>query len=424
MSTDAESQAGTQIPVLRGNRRKPACEPCRKQKWSCDHGQPICSRCIRRSRSAECFYHPSPMTKDGPRKKRTSKAPNTEEMPISPENSTRASFPTPTSLSEEHDAETHAVSATAIFPSAHAGRLGPTSFSAIFSENQADLGQGLWDADVAIDYTENWARKPDMAGAPAQEEIQLGVKVLSLLPSRRRCQELIDRYFVAFHPMDPILHRPTVQAWHDGLWATFGKCLDEPREPKKIRAMAQKICGNGRSRTDSGIYRSYSTWVSTFTGPLLRWETLGTLLGVFGIACTTYPAWSDTMGSTGGQLERSRFAIDMLAGTRECMQLCASSDDANDVRVYLIYLPLLLRVNSGEEGMFAHFICCRSCFLTHSRSNDNTFQVAAHGSSRANSSARSLSSGSIIEGRLRPLYRFCCRSSESGRSPLFSSSTS
>jgi hypothetical protein len=420
MSTDAEYHGpGTRIPALRGNRRKPACEPCRKQKWSCDHGQPTCSRCIRRGLSAQCFYHPSPMTKDGPRKKRTSKAPSVEEDSTSPDHSARASFPTPISLSDDHDSEAPAISASAIFPSSHAGSLGPTSFSAIFSENQADLGQGLWDAEAEINDHDDWAAEKIILGANVHEEIQLGMKVLSHLPSRRRCQELLDRYFVAFHPMDPILHRPTVQSWHDGLWETFGKCLEEPREPKKLRAMVQKMYNNGRSRTDPGIYKNYSTWVSAFTGPQFRWETLGILLSVCGIACTTYPAWNHTMDATQGSLGRSHFVTQMLSCTRECMQLCASSEDANDLRVYLIYLSLCLRCNCGEEGMSDPFISYRKCFFPQSKSTNNIHQVADHGSSRASSSAPSLSSASTTERRPKPLYLSCYRNFESGRSPLY-----
>ncbi|KAF4294711.1 hypothetical protein KXW44_009242 [Aspergillus fumigatus] len=47
----------------RRNGQLPSCEPCRKSKLGCDHTRPICNRCVRRGRTEECFYHPSPLTK-------------------------------------------------------------------------------------------------------------------------------------------------------------------------------------------------------------------------------------------------------------------------------------------------------------------------------------------------------------------------
>lgn len=50
------------IHKYRRNRKMPACEPCRKSKVACNHAIP-CSRCIKRRRVEECFYHPSPLTR-------------------------------------------------------------------------------------------------------------------------------------------------------------------------------------------------------------------------------------------------------------------------------------------------------------------------------------------------------------------------
>jgi hypothetical protein len=45
----------------RRNGKLQACEPCRKSKLRCDHGEP-CSRCLRR-RGRECYYHPNPLSR-------------------------------------------------------------------------------------------------------------------------------------------------------------------------------------------------------------------------------------------------------------------------------------------------------------------------------------------------------------------------
>lgn len=50
-------------PAIRRNGLLQSCEPCRKSKLKCDHGRPVCGRCIAKSITQRCFYHPAPMTK-------------------------------------------------------------------------------------------------------------------------------------------------------------------------------------------------------------------------------------------------------------------------------------------------------------------------------------------------------------------------
>nr|POE53260.1 hypothetical protein CFP56_28482 [Quercus suber] len=47
----------------RRNGKQASCEPCRRAKIRCDHQTPTCGRCKRRGVTAECFYHPAPLTK-------------------------------------------------------------------------------------------------------------------------------------------------------------------------------------------------------------------------------------------------------------------------------------------------------------------------------------------------------------------------
>lgn len=49
---------------VRRNGQLSACEPCRKSKLRCDHGRPVCGRCVRRRLSEQqCLYHPAPMAR-------------------------------------------------------------------------------------------------------------------------------------------------------------------------------------------------------------------------------------------------------------------------------------------------------------------------------------------------------------------------
>lgn len=59
-----QMQHANQSPIhkYRRNRKVPSCEPCRKSKVACNHSLP-CSRCIKRRRVDECYYHPNPLTR-------------------------------------------------------------------------------------------------------------------------------------------------------------------------------------------------------------------------------------------------------------------------------------------------------------------------------------------------------------------------
>jgi len=233
----------------------------------------------------------------------------------------------------------------------HSGPRGLSRPSAIFAENQADLGSGLWDIETEVsdhDYLHN-KKVPSSHGT--FEDVELGTKILLLIPSQGRCVELVERYFKAFHPMDPILHRPTVDFWHKGLWNAFTEHLEEPRVSENLQIVSQTICRNQLNRTDVEIHKAYKKWEKAFTGPRLRWETVGILFAICGISCMTYPAWAYRRNPVDNNMTREVFAMQMLSCTGDCLQLCESIGGVNDLRVYLIYLLLTLRFMCGGEGL-------------------------------------------------------------------------
>lgn len=61
----------------RRNGQLPSCEPCRIAKIRCDHGQPHCSRCVKRDLTGRCYYHPAPLTstEQHPQKKQRRQTP-------------------------------------------------------------------------------------------------------------------------------------------------------------------------------------------------------------------------------------------------------------------------------------------------------------------------------------------------------------
>src|SRR3954468_2128889 len=121
----------------RRNGRLQACEPCRIGKSRCDHSIPVCNRCTARGQHGSCVYHPAPMTKVKAPGIRKSKLPKLLPEIRLPQDT---GIMTPISLSSS----TYKSPQTTLFRR----KYDKTSFSAVFHENQAQIGDDLLGVDV------------------------------------------------------------------------------------------------------------------------------------------------------------------------------------------------------------------------------------------------------------------------------------
>lgn len=154
---------------LRRNGRLQACEPCRRSKHRCDHSSPICNRCVVLRKKALCVYHPAPMTKV----RRGSVASPARPPRLLPE--TRTPLQTTGSRSP---------------PACEAPRIPlfeqpgsqyeMSSFSAVFRENQEQIGADLLDVREKL---LNSRRKVN--DDPAR--MKLAVETLRAFPSSATC---------------------------------------------------------------------------------------------------------------------------------------------------------------------------------------------------------------------------------------------
>ncbi len=116
--------------LLRRNGTPQSCEPCRKSKLGCDHALPNCERCIQRKIQHRCVYHPAPLTK---------KATSTEDAQ-EPHNSrlqTVAGVGRDPAEWKGPELHTHLPPPDAEkLAGDQSVYLGPTSYSAIFHENE------------------------------------------------------------------------------------------------------------------------------------------------------------------------------------------------------------------------------------------------------------------------------------------------
>ena len=131
-----------------GIRKQRACEPCRKSKLRCDHNKPTCGRCLGRGLRTTCSYKSTLLSsrQNGAILDETQGLPpfvERQEIPASNDHNKIAA----TAPKKHGHGEFYGMfcDKPERFGPFHAGFLGPTSYSAIFSEHQSQLDVDLGD---------------------------------------------------------------------------------------------------------------------------------------------------------------------------------------------------------------------------------------------------------------------------------------
>lgn len=361
------SDAQPSLPRRR-NGKPQACEPCRKRKMACDHTLPVCRRCVQRKTTTSCVYLPAPMTQKGPRQPKSAGVAG-EVQPIS------LSLPVLnialTGLERTHSVDTpESQSTNGGSYSSHAhnspilthsgGFLGPTSFSAVFLENQQNLehalpsGTGL-PGDQVLDQLQSQTRVDVSLDA---RMTQLGIKVLARLPDRETCLALLERQRVTDYVWMTLATKYCIES----LWSTYRTELSKSSGVPGLELLAHILCRNSKvqmEEPDDG-----QAWLNSFSGHQMRWESLGI---IFACCCHGILAAPDNDGkftlSTGQQEDRAQFLEQMREGMSFCVSLCSATDMINPIMAVLLYHNCVLHSVLGIGGDTSAYSSVSSCLV-------------------------------------------------------------
>ncbi|KAK2617003.1 hypothetical protein QQS21_000092 [Conoideocrella luteorostrata] len=310
----------------RKNGRQQACEPCRRRKVACDHRLPVCSRCKRGGVSERCVYL-------------TLRRPSPASPVLSPSNSS----PVAAKISE---VVSNATDETPPRSDGSTGYLGATSFSAFYQETQGDLvsehqklcGQPQCSTCVGND-----------TASHGRSLAKLAMSTLKCIPDMASAEALIDVESSAHDGWSRLVG----ERLHASFWAAFESHLaiaggrDEPR----ILQMASKISDN-TSRPFKDDQTDPVEWLKSFSGPEMRWESLGHLFiywayGARGIRDSCY--------STKCVDLRKRDSLELLRTYKQCALWCIELSRAattdNMLLAYLVFKHCLIESQvSGETG--------------------------------------------------------------------------
>ncbi|KAL3424538.1 cytochrome P450 [Phlyctema vagabunda] len=326
------------VPKLprRRNGREQACEPCRKSKMRCDHSLPICLNCQRRKLVEKCIYLPAPETRPHVRRSMSAALSTTAGYPRTL--SEEAVNHTEPFMSEVSSEEDNPEGNTSILkPSS--GFYGPTSFSAVFLDNENDLGSNV----TSPTREEEPVLSPtDYMREANSSHLCLGVKVLSKIPDQSTCQKIFEFYSsVSYQGMDKGFHRQTLAFCMASLWSTFGMILRQPRSSRNLREMAKLLNKNTKSVLKDTACGD--AWLASLSGRKLRWEMLGLLFATLGNTLLTILDTDGFWGSQSGQRgQRCPFALEMKERADECIQLSNQMDNINVLMVSLLFKRSIL----------------------------------------------------------------------------------
>lgn len=348
----ADSVADVAAAVLRRNGKKPSCEPCRKSKLSCDHIRPICGRCQRRRAPERCVYHPAPMT-NGQRQGSTL----SKESHLPREDS--GSYPQPVASNLEHRDAASSSFVEGRLPNASppvCGFLGPTSYSAVFTE-----GQGHISAEDNKLNREINIRGWQLSKLPSWDssKVKEGAEVLSLLSDLSSYETVLSRWY-------------KVQCF-GAITLCIGECItlipsflkDDNGQPKSLATLSHKVFLRTSTPCSLDANISLREYPSFLMGENLCWEMVGLMLSALGLSAISMDEVSG-YDESDFQTNWKDLAQKLLRAGDQCIAFCEQFGHLKDIGVTLILMNFILHTQVyGDAGECAETeVALRNCSHT------------------------------------------------------------
>ena len=344
---------------LRRNGKRQACEPCRISKLRCDHALPHCQRCVRKRVKERCVYHPAPMTNGRTRHASEPASLGEAANDVSTIQQRSPDFQTSApSYQNNH----HSIVNVFGKPSPDkvvndsvpsVGFLGPTSYSAIFLEIRlGDIGEDHpQDGHTSVNSPLRKSAQ-NLFNTVDDPHLMLrtnrGIKVLAQIPEQSLAYRLFDMHF---RSCDVVIPKFIMRCCCDSMWNTYGEALKEPRKPELMSAMSRELCETATTPPPSSS--TTEEWLQSFTGHRLRWEIIGNLLALWGLAVMTLSDFDPIFSSNnnGRSCGRKRYAGDLRELAEECLALSDEIDASNEFIVSLMFYGVTLQVfYQGDIG--------------------------------------------------------------------------
>ncbi|KAJ5659173.1 hypothetical protein N7507_005624 [Penicillium longicatenatum] len=307
-----------------------SCEPCRRSKLRCDHQVPICGRCRRTRKADTCVYRPN-LTTTAPsatKSTNTGRSPTSESLPL-----TQISVPqtrsepqpiasSPHTLRDRYiDVWSHrlALSSTPSF-------LGVTSFSAVYSENEASLKENESTTPLRLpQLNPPGVQKSISAVDPYQ--VQLGAELLSLIFDDFA---LFRRTAIACEERSSkgLMDLPTMCTICNVIEEMYNSISNDSDQPSRLLVLSRRLFEGTAGELVTNVDMTLDEYLVALAG---RWEAFGFLLTLSGI-CAAHTTVDDPpfRGLGFSATDHKNLGILATAGGDLCLQFCESMGVMSD----------------------------------------------------------------------------------------------
>ena len=332
----ADPSADVSATHLRRNGKKSSCEPCRKSKLSCDHTRPVCGRCRRRRVPESCVYHPAPMTNG--------------QRPSPP--STIASH----SLQDEqnfHRLPTASASSKDFYTSPSLledkvpdssppvpGFLGPTSYSAVFTEGQSHLSKedGKLSNEINV---RGW-----QSSVPPRWDsgkIKEGAEVLLLLADLSKHKSILNR-------RDAMCLSDYTHYISDCIALIPSTLKDSHGQQRCLTTLSHNVFTRTSAPFLIDANMSLREYPSFLMGENLCWETVGLMLSALGLSAVLMDE-VNTSEESHSEPNWKDLAQRLVRAGDQCITFCEQYGHLKDTGVTLIMANFILHTQVyGDAG--------------------------------------------------------------------------
>lgn len=191
--------------------------------------------------------------------------------------------------------------------------MGPTAYSAVYTENPGSLS--IAEPDVATSTDD-----PSYLPALSAEKIQEGANILAMLKDLPLYRRLTQRRFDLYGGI--IVPRPVFQIWVDDLWAEFGPVLSDC-DPDQLLRLSEMVFRNTRRPFKTHGRMNATDWAKAASGRNVRWEVIGIVISLVGLVAVNLDDWDSIFDDVRDKIiDRATFGERMGKASGHCLCFC------------------------------------------------------------------------------------------------------
>ncbi|KAK4995234.1 hypothetical protein LTR28_000593 [Elasticomyces elasticus] len=223
------------------------------------------------------------------------------------------------------------------------GFLGATSSSAIFAEDQANLGMEVSDCKMEC--------SASPASTVASEKVQKGAELLLLLKHMTLFNRFTRRWFDLCEGV--VVSEPLYRIWTESLSSALDDLLAHARNSEDLLGLSELVWRNTHGPLTFTGTTTAREWADQATGKKLRWEIVGIVVSMVGLISTTLSDRDPIFESCKPEFaNRAAFAREMRAASDLCLSFCRDCEAPNEMYLCFLYEnALLLTMIKGDTTL-------------------------------------------------------------------------